>query len=76
MKLEGRVAVITGGGYGIGAAIRRLFAREGARVALVDSDGTRGEETARKIRKAAETAGFTSRTCPRRTRSPGLRRGF
>jgi dihydroanticapsin dehydrogenase len=51
MKLEGRVAVITGGGHGIGAAIGRLFAREGARVALVEIDGTHGEETARKIRE-------------------------
>ncbi len=50
MKLEGRCAVVTGGGIGIGAAIARLFAQEGARVALVERDGARGEETARKIR--------------------------
>jgi NAD(P)-dependent dehydrogenase (short-subunit alcohol dehydrogenase family) len=52
MKLEGRTAVITGGGHGIGAAIGRLFAQEGARVALVEVDATHGEETARKIREA------------------------
>lgn len=51
MKLEGRVAVITGGGYGIGAAIGSLFAREGARVALIGRDGVRGEETCKSIRK-------------------------
>jgi len=51
MRLEGRVAVITGGGDGIGAAIARLFAREGARVALVDVDASRCEETSRQIRE-------------------------
>jgi NAD(P)-dependent dehydrogenase (short-subunit alcohol dehydrogenase family) len=50
MKLDGKVAVITGGGYGIGAAIGRLFAQEGARVALIGRDGSRGEKTAQEIR--------------------------
>ncbi|MFI7610306.1 SDR family NAD(P)-dependent oxidoreductase [Nonomuraea terrae] len=35
-KLEGQVAVITGASGGIGAATARLFAREGARLALLD----------------------------------------
>ena len=38
MKLQDQVAVVTGGASGIGAASARLFAAEGARVALVDVD--------------------------------------
>jgi D-sorbitol dehydrogenase (acceptor) len=36
MKLEGKVAIVTGGAKGIGAAICRRYAREGARVAVAD----------------------------------------
>jgi 3-oxoacyl-[acyl-carrier protein] reductase len=38
MKLDGRVAVITGGGSGIGAATARAMAEEGARVVVADLD--------------------------------------
>ena len=58
MKLAGRTAVITGGGYGIGAAIGRLFAQEGARVALIGRDGIRGEETAGEIRESGGDCRF------------------
>ncbi len=50
MKLEGQVAVVTGGSIGIGAAIGRLFAQEGARVALISRTAAAGEKTAAGIR--------------------------
>ena len=39
--LEGRVAVVTGGGVGIGGAISRLFAQHGALVEIVEIDPDR-----------------------------------
>ena len=45
MRLEGRIALVTGGGSGIGAATCRRLAAEGARVAVTDIN----EETARKV---------------------------
>ncbi len=49
MKLNEKVAIITGGAMGIGAATARLFALEGARIALIDIDTQRGEQTCREI---------------------------
>src|SRR6266702_3229839 len=45
-RLDGKIAMITGGGSGIGAATARLFCREGARVALIDIDRKKVEEAA------------------------------
>lgn len=46
MKLDGQTAIIVGGGRGIGAEIARVFAREGARVALVDLEKMKAEAEA------------------------------
>jgi NAD(P)-dependent dehydrogenase (short-subunit alcohol dehydrogenase family) len=50
-RLEGRVALVTGGAAGIGRAIVGELCREGARVMLADIDRRRGEATAAAIRE-------------------------
>lgn len=47
--LDGRVAVVTGGGDGIGGAISRLFARHGARVEIAEIDPERADAIAAEI---------------------------
>ena len=47
--LEGRTAVVTGAGSGIGAALASILVRKGCRVALIDRHADRLQETARTI---------------------------
>lgn len=57
-KLEGKVAIITGGGSGIGRAISILFANEGAKVVITDLIKEKGEETMKLIKEKGGEAIF------------------
>ncbi len=57
-EFEGKVALVTGGGSGIGRATALAFARDGARVVIGNRNVQRGEETVSMIRAAGGTASF------------------
>lgn len=57
-QVQGKVALVTGGASGIGAATCELLAREGASVVVTDVDDLRGPELVTKIKKAGGEAVF------------------
>jgi len=52
MELKGKIAVVTGGGAGIGEGISLRLAEAGADIAIVDINQARAEEVADKIEKS------------------------
>jgi len=61
VRLANKVALITGAAQGIGKGTALLFAGEGARVAVVDIDAPRGQETVEQIRRDGGEAVFLER---------------
>ncbi|MBY5324591.1 SDR family NAD(P)-dependent oxidoreductase [Rhizobium johnstonii] len=55
-RLKGKVAIISGGATGMGGAASKLFAAEGARVAIIDRNGDAAAETVKQIRDAGGEA--------------------
>jgi NAD(P)-dependent dehydrogenase (short-subunit alcohol dehydrogenase family) len=58
MRLEGKIALITGAGAGIGRACAELFAREGSCVAIAEYDGETGQAACQHIRDEGGKAIF------------------
>jgi NAD(P)-dependent dehydrogenase (short-subunit alcohol dehydrogenase family) len=79
MKLENKIAIITGAGSGMGRAASILFAKEGAKIAAIDINGDAAEDTAKRIKaeggnafalradvsKAADTVAMVEETVKR-----------
>jgi NAD(P)-dependent dehydrogenase (short-subunit alcohol dehydrogenase family) len=57
-RLEGKVAVVTGAGQGIGAAIARCFAQEGAKVVVAEINSETGSAAAAQLKAAGAEALF------------------
>ncbi|TYR79568.1 3-oxoacyl-ACP reductase FabG [Priestia megaterium] len=58
MRLKDKVAIITGAANGLGFEAARIFAREGAKVALVDYDEKLGKQRAAELREEGGDATF------------------
>ena len=57
-RLKGKIAIISGGATGMGGASSRLFAAEGAQVAIIDRNGDAAAETTKVIRDGGGIADY------------------
>jgi NAD(P)-dependent dehydrogenase (short-subunit alcohol dehydrogenase family) len=60
LRLEGKVAIISGGATGMGGAATRLFAAEGARVGIIDRNAEAGEALAAELQDAGLEVEFAA----------------
>ena len=70
--VQGKVALVTGGASGIGAAVCELLAREGAKVAVTDIDDLRGPEIVTGIKKAGGEGADFHGTGPAKPEEPKI----
>ena len=61
MRLQGKTAIITGAGSGIGEASARIFAAEGAQVAVVDRERREGKKS---LPRLVDRVFFSAPTSP------------
>lgn len=69
MRLQDKIALITGSGSGIGEATAKTFAREGANVEVTDIDDDNGCRVVEEIRQAGGQAEYTHADIGRPLRS-------
>ena len=72
MRLNNKVAIVTGGGSGFGEGIARAFAREGASVLVADIGEAGGLRVAEEIRRAGGKAAFARADVAKATDMDGL----
>lgn len=70
--LDGKVALITGAGSGIGRATAQIFAREGAKLLLADLAEAAGAETVKLLKDAGTTAIFVKADVAKAADAEGL----